>query len=886
MSLYGALFSGVSGLAAQGAAISMLGDNISNINTVGYKGSAASFSTLLTDSSSSTAYSSGGVQSSASQLIDKQGLIQGTGVVTDLAVSGDGFFVVNSSSDGSGSALYTRAGSFRKDDKGNYVNNAGYTLMAWPLNGEGKLPGQPGNFNTTSSALLDSLKPVNIKAVSGTAAATTKISLGMNLKASQEVLHGSGETAKFPSTALGNLAIGANDVIIPESLSPSLLAQGNTLTLTTGSLTNYTYNYVYGGVVNSAGGTLFGAASPSVAFTTGITNGDNFTMTNGTSGAVTFTYTTTSPNTATGQFNSLNTLAEAMNHVSGITARIKNGAIYIAPKDGKEGMSFVDNTGTIAASLGGNIAAGTGVSTANRFTTLDGLTKLINNSTGVKAVLESPLDTSSVNIFAADPLDTLQFSGTNAIALGKDPFTTGAALSTVVTVNQTAHGLSNGDVIYIDHATTVDGVTIGAGSYTVAGAAANSYTITGGNITGAAILGTTAGGGGDATVSMPNLGANPFTTTAAAIGAASTVTVTTPTAHGLKIGDTVNFPGTAISLDGGNVVVSGSYVVTAINSSTSFSFEQAAGPGAATAAPTVIAAGAVDMESSAKMLKEFGLSTLTAANLKPAYDPQGGSAPNIASGGVTPQFSRNVRVFDAEGSGHDFQTSYVKIGPNTWGVEIYALDPKDITSSRTDGLITSGTIQFNGDGSLRSVTPSLTADISVSWANRAAPNTMKFSFGTAGPIAGTVGVTSVGLTDGFRQFDANYDVSFVDQNGVSSGLLTSVNIDADGFVIANFSNGQSRKIYKVPLADFVNPNGLTSKVGNAYAESQKSGNFNLKEAGSGGIGKITPASLEQANVELSDELTRMIVAQRGYQASSKVIKTADDLLDNLIRTFS
>ena len=112
-------------------------------------------------------------------------------------------------------------------------------------------------------------------------------------------------------------------------------------------------------------------------------------------------------------------------------------------------------------------------------------------------------------------------------------------------------------------------------------------------------------------------------------------------------------------------------------------------------------------------------------------------------------------------------------------------------------------------------------------------------------------------------------------------MLTSVSIDKDGIVSFNYSNGQSHKVYKLPLADFPNINGLAATSGNAYKQSDDSGEFTLKEAGQSGAGVVSPASLENSSTELSNELTSMIVAQRSYEANTKTITTVDGLLQKL-----
>src|SRR6185312_11141456 len=176
MSLYGALMIGVSGLDANSQALSVASSNIANVNTVGYKTSSANFSTLLASAMGSGDVSNAGVQSKASQNITTQGTIQTASSPTDLAISGNGFFVVSTTPAAAGSVnsqYYTRAGDFNPDESGNLVNSAGNYLMGWPLDSTGNVP-----TNRTD------MTAVNINNLSGKAEATTKMTLQANLQAS------------------------------------------------------------------------------------------------------------------------------------------------------------------------------------------------------------------------------------------------------------------------------------------------------------------------------------------------------------------------------------------------------------------------------------------------------------------------------------------------------------------------------------------------------------------------------------------------------------------------------------------------------------------------------------------------------------------------------
>jgi flagellar hook protein FlgE len=258
----------------------------------------------------------------------------------------------------------------------------------------------------------------------------------------------------------------------------------------------------------------------------------------------------------------------------------------------------------------------------------------------------------------------------------------------------------------------------------------------------------------------------------------------------------------------------------------------------------------------------------------------------MASGAIPPQFSRPVTVYDALGTAHNLNVGFLKTSSNSWAVEIFSQPSTDVNSALPNGQIASGTILFNGDGSLRSVSQSLSTALTVNWTNGSAATTISYNWGTAGQPFGTLNASAIGKTDGMSQFDSGYNVSFVNQNGAPVGQLTGISIDGNGFISASYNNGETAQLYKIPLAAFTDPNSLTTVSGNAYSQSNGSGSVNLKEAGSSGVGSISAGALELSNVELASQLTDMIVAQRAYQANTKVIQTADTLLsslDSLIR---
>jgi flagellar hook protein FlgE len=121
-----------------------------------------------------------------------------------------------------------------------------------------------------------------------------------------------------------------------------------------------------------------------------------------------------------------------------------------------------------------------------------------------------------------------------------------------------------------------------------------------------------------------------------------------------------------------------------------------------------------------------------------------------------------------------------------------------------------------------------------------------------------------------------------DQDGFTNGTLQSFSIDATGTIVGSFTNGTTQALGQVLLADFNNPGGLVRANDNMYSVSPNSGSPVLGVAGEGSTSSIASGSLEMSNVDLAQEFTNMIVAQRGFQANSRVITTSDQMLEELV----
>jgi flagellar hook protein FlgE len=174
MSLTGAMSSAISGLSAQSQALAMVSDNLANATTTGYKTTTGMFEDLVTNSSNAGQYSSGGVSVYGFANVTDQGLLTTTTTATNVALQGAGFFVVNSSANGSGTTSYTRNGAFTTDNSG-YLENSGSYLMGWPTDASGNV------------AAGGALQPINTEIAAVSGSATTETTMALNLPADAAV---------------------------------------------------------------------------------------------------------------------------------------------------------------------------------------------------------------------------------------------------------------------------------------------------------------------------------------------------------------------------------------------------------------------------------------------------------------------------------------------------------------------------------------------------------------------------------------------------------------------------------------------------------------------------------------------------------------------------
>ena len=242
--------------------------------------------------------------------------------------------------------------------------------------------------------------------------------------------------------------------------------------------------------------------------------------------------------------------------------------------------------------------------------------------------------------------------------------------------------------------------------------------------------------------------------------------------------------------------------------------------------------------------------------------------------------STSLTVYDSLGNAHQVSVFFTKTGvdpvsgESTWAWTATA--PGDEVEGGTPGqpfVFAEGTVSFNSDGQLLTETQ---VSNTIQFAGGAASQTIDFDFGDS---LGTDGATDAA---GSTQFAQPFSVNDINQDGYAPGEFTGFDIDLDGTIRANYDNNQVLTIGQVALADFTNQEGLRRNGGTLFSETLESGQPLIGFANSGGRGQILGGALEQSNVDLSTQFVNLINDQRAFQASTRTITTADELLAETI----
>lgn len=259
-------------------------------------------------------------------------------------------------------------------------------------------------------------------------------------------------------------------------------------------------------------------------------------------------------------------------------------------------------------------------------------------------------------------------------------------------------------------------------------------------------------------------------------------------------------------------------------------------------------------------------------SLDSSEEPQGTAASDIGTTTPTAQYTTTMTVYDSLGNTHDIKVNFTKCYVDTtdasnpvttWYWSAAGSSGETVTTS--SGSSASGYLEFDKNGDIvttdtsYSATPSLT--ITPATSEGAGPVTVKLDFSDLTTTSG----------------DSSVQTSDVD--GYASGTLEDISIDSNGIIMGTYSNGKSQALGMVALAQFDNPSGLERAGSNCFVATANSGDFTNGVAANS---SLSSGCLEMSNVDLSTEFSEMIIAQRGFQANSRIITTADEMLQTLI----
>lgn len=838
------LWSGVSGLQAHQVAMDVEGNNISNVNTTGFKYSRADFGTMFSQTVKiATAPTDGrggsnplqiglGVSVSSTTRIHSQGSVQTTDKNTDVAINGDGFFMV--SDDGGLTRYLTRSGDFKLDAYGNFVNNAGFVVQGW-------------NINWDTQSIDSSRTPQNIFIDPGMhipAAKSTEVAIKANLNSGLNI-----GTSSRNLYALDSVHGWNNKTQRPEDENDTGTTQFYTTSKNSVEVTEKGVD----------AGSLFNA------------NGTGLNLRDGQGIWVSYAdakFTTDKPANVN--------VFDPNNHTN------QNGSIFWGDKDNAVNLDITLN--------------GVNIQNAN-IRSLDEAIAYINtftaptdtrDGTGVKAVKKA--DGSGIEFVndnadgTTDNMKNINLTVNQANTAGERHTITWNAGNNNFTARSAKN---NANSVWIPTAANVNG-----NAESIQIITAHKYVYSSNPVDIGPMYNPDGG-----PQFQPGVGNNPPTDPAS-------LNYWNAIQGSLKNSDARTFRTTedlrellqrdaryGVDYDGDGsktydaddinqavkvvVTENGNFAISNANETSTIPANAGAGAGAATTNPKNMS-----FNITAYSNKQGTVSTNDAfTKIFKAFDgvlTVGGQIKESEQLKLS-AFSAGLEIYDSLGSKHTLEVQFVKQsttqdGGNEWQMIIRVPEPAEInTTGEGPTNIIVGTARFNNDGSLANYTPKT---INFSPNNGAAPNQqIKLSFGTSGSNDGLVSSNSASTLTGQAT------------DGYTSGNLKpdAIRVDDKGNILGEFTNGKTFAVAKIAMASVANNSGLEEIGGNLFKVTANSGNIVVGEAGTGGRGEMKTSALEMSNVDLSRSLTELIIIQRGYQANSKTISTSDQMLQTLIQ---
>lgn len=832
------LWSGVSGLQAHQVAMDVEGNNISNVNTTGFKYSRADFGTMFSQTVKiATAPTDGrggsnplqiglGVSVSSTTRIHSQGSVQTTDKNTDVAINGDGFFMV--SDDGGLTRYLTRSGDFKLDAYGNFVNNAGFVVQGW-------------NINWDTQSIDSSRTPQNIFIDPGMhipAAKSTEVAIKANLNSGLNI----GNAAR-PLYAL-------------DSIHGFNKKTGETKNENDTGITQFYTTSKNGIEVTEKGvdaGALFNGKGQGLNLREG--QGIWVSYANSTFSTDKGNSNVFDPNNKTAQNNvifwgdqnkpvimdiTLNGVQIRNDNIKSLDEAIAYINTFTNPADGRDG------TGVIATKK----EDGSGITFTNQNSngTTDNMKNIdLQINTGNQAGELQNVQVANGNFnWNAMNLNSLTAQGDSKWIAGN--FQNNGNRVQVVTAHKYVY--SSNPVQIAPMYNPDGGKTWNQGDMNTAGTPENNYQLAMNGVlcnTQVRTFRTTEDLREllqrDARYGVDYDGSGSFEANGSDVNEGVTITITENGNFSISNPNKTTTPPAGIQQNN-RTNHDLNFNVTA--------YTDALGKVSTNDAFT-------------KIFKAFdGVQTV-------------GSQKKESEQLKLSAFSAGLEIYDSLGSKHTLEVQFVKQsttqdGGNEWQMIIRVPEPAEInTTGEGPNNIVVGTARFNNDGSLASYNPKT---LNFSPNNGAAPNQqIKLSFGTSGSNDGLVSSNSASTLTGQAT------------DGYTSGNLKpdAIRVDDKGNILGEFTNGKTFAVAKMAMASVANNSGLEEIGGNLFKVTANSGAIVVGEAGTGGRGEMKTSALEMSNVDLSRSLTELIIIQRGYQANSKTISTSDQMLQTLIQ---
>jgi len=249
-----------------------------------------------------------------------------------------------------------------------------------------------------------------------------------------------------------------------------------------------------------------------------------------------------------------------------------------------------------------------------------------------------------------------------------------------------------------------------------------------------------------------------------------------------------------------------------------------------------------------------------------------------ATGGVGSAYSTQVQIYDSLGASHNLTFTYTNTATNTWTYNV-TIPAADVGATGAPVSVGSGTLTFNGDGTL--ATPTTNPVLAVPPVAVSPATQLVFADG-ANQLSFTWNMMNAAGTGLLTQLAGPSSTVSIQQDGTSSGTLQNFAIGSDGTITGSFSNGTTAVLGQIALASFADEQGLSRNGDNDFSPTLASGQPTVGAPTSGGLGSISGGALEQSNVDIATEFANLIVAQRTYEANARVVTTFDQVAQDTI----